>query len=246
MEERVWHRFYDQGVPASIDFEGVSVPGFLEQSALEYGDSTAVIFMNCRLTYRQLKEEVDRFATALARLGVGKDTRVAIQLPNLPQTVVAYYATLSLGAHVVMTNPLYVEREITHQWDGCWMLPRGGCGFPVRESHQGHSREVARHRLRHRIDPGVPALPTQPARAYQAQKSESPHCWRTWPAGRECISCGNSFTRPRPTHQRQISRWRTPPCSSTRAARQASRRERCSPIATCRTTFSRSALGSLS
>ena len=121
MEERVWHRFYDQGVPVSIDFEGVSVPGFLEQSALEYGDSTAVIFMNCRLTYRQLKEEVDRFATALARLGVGKDTRVAIQLPNLPQTVVAYYATLSLGAHVVMTNPLYVEREITHQWTdaGC-------------------------------------------------------------------------------------------------------------------------------
>ena len=121
MEERVWHQFYDQGVPASIDFEGVSVPGFLERSALEYGDSTAVIFMNCRLTYRQLKEEVDRFATALARLGVGKDTRVAIQLPNLPQTVVAYYATMSLGAHVVMTNPLYVEREITHQWTdaGC-------------------------------------------------------------------------------------------------------------------------------
>ena len=121
MEERVWHRFYDEGVPASIDFEGVSLPGFLERSAVEYGDSPAIIFMNCRLTYRQLKEEVDRFATALARLGVGTDTRVAIQLPNLPQTVIAYYATLSLGAQVVMTNPLYVEREITHQWTdaGC-------------------------------------------------------------------------------------------------------------------------------
>ena len=116
MEERVWHRFYDEGVPASIDFEEVSLPGFLERSAVEYGDLPAIIFMNCRLTYRQLKEEVDRFTTALARLGVGTDTRVAIQLPNLPQTVIAYYATLSLGAQVVMTNPLYVEREITHQW----------------------------------------------------------------------------------------------------------------------------------
>ena len=121
MEERVWHHFYDEGVPASIDFKEVSLPGFLERSAVEYGDSPAIIFMNCRLTYRQLKEEVDRFATALARLGVGTDTRVAIQLPNLPQTVIAYYGTLSLGAQVVMTNPLYVEREITHQWTdaGC-------------------------------------------------------------------------------------------------------------------------------
>ena len=121
MEQRIWHRFYDEGVPANIDFEDVPLPQFLERSAAEYGDVNALIFMNCRLTYRQLKEEVDRFATALAVLGVGKDTKVAIQLPNLPQTVIAYYATLSLGAQAVMTNPLYVERELEHQWNdaGC-------------------------------------------------------------------------------------------------------------------------------
>ena len=47
--------------------------------------------------------------TAQAALGVKKGTRVAIQLPNLPQTAIAYYATLSVGAQAVMTNPLYVE-----------------------------------------------------------------------------------------------------------------------------------------
>ena len=70
------------------------IPGFLERSVAHHGDSTAVIFMNRRMSYRQLKEEVDRFATALAALGVGSDTRVGIQLSNLPQTVIAYYATL--------------------------------------------------------------------------------------------------------------------------------------------------------
>ena len=97
------------------------MPGFLERSAAHYSRATALIFLNSRLTYRQLKEEVDRFATALAGLGVGRDSKVAIQLPNLPQTVIAYYATLSLGAQAVMTNPLYVEREIEHQWNdaGC-------------------------------------------------------------------------------------------------------------------------------
>ena len=121
MEPRIWHRSYDDGVPPDIEFEEIPLPGVLERSARAHGDAPAVIFLNCRLTYRQLKEEVDRFATALAGLGVARDTKVAIQLPNLPQTVIAYYATLSLGAQAVMTNPLYVEREITHQWNdaGC-------------------------------------------------------------------------------------------------------------------------------
>src|SRR5918996_1031584 len=110
MEQRIWHQFYDKGVPASFEFEDLSLPRLLEQSAAKYGDATALIFMNGRLTYRQLKDEIDRFATALAGLGVGRDTKVAIQLPNLPQTIIAYYAALSLGAQVVMTNPLYVER----------------------------------------------------------------------------------------------------------------------------------------
>ena len=121
MEPRIWHRSYDGGVPPDIEFEEIPLPRVLERTARAHGDAPAVIFLNCRLTYRQLKEDVDRFATALAGLGVTRDTRVAIQLPNLPQTVIAYYATLSLGAQAVMTNPLYVEREITHQWNdaGC-------------------------------------------------------------------------------------------------------------------------------
>ena len=120
-EQRAWLQFYDPGVPTRIDFEDVPLTHFLERSAADYGDADAILFMNRRLTYRQLEDQVDRFATALAALGVQKDTKVAIQLPNLPQTVIAFYATLSLGAQVVMTNPLYVEREIAHQWHdaGC-------------------------------------------------------------------------------------------------------------------------------
>jgi long-chain acyl-CoA synthetase len=121
MEERIWHRSYDAGVPTSLRFQDLSVVDFLAASASTMPDATALIFMNARLSYRELKKEVDQFATALARLGAGKDTRIAIQLPNLPQTVIAYFATLTLGAQAVMTNPLYVEREIEHQWNdaGC-------------------------------------------------------------------------------------------------------------------------------
>jgi long-chain acyl-CoA synthetase len=121
MDRRPWHSAYDPRVPPSLEYEPVTLPGFLARSAARHPDATALVFLNARLTYRELDDQVNRFATALADFGVRKDSRVAIQLPNLPQTVIAYYATLRLGAQAVMTNPLYVPREIEHQWNdaGC-------------------------------------------------------------------------------------------------------------------------------
>ena len=116
MDDRVWHKFYDEGVPKEVDFEDTTLPQFLERAVERYGDRPALIFFNARLSYRQLKDQVDRLATALAEMGVGRDSRVALQMPNLPQMVIGYYAILSLGAKAVPTNPLYTPREIEHQW----------------------------------------------------------------------------------------------------------------------------------
>ena len=116
MDRRVWHAFYDEGIPIPFPLAERTLVEALERTAANRPDSTAIWFLNRRMTYRELKDQVDRFATALARLGVVKGTRVAIQLPNLPQTVIAYYGALRAGAQVVMTNPLYVAREIEAQW----------------------------------------------------------------------------------------------------------------------------------
>ena len=116
MEQRVWHQFYDTVVAPSLVYEPLVLPERLERSAAAYPDQCAIAFLGTHLTYRQLKDDVDRLATALADLGVRKGTRVAIHLPNIPQTVISYYATLALGGTVVMTNPLLVERELEYQW----------------------------------------------------------------------------------------------------------------------------------
>jgi len=116
VEQRVWHQFYDTVVPPSLTYEPLVLPERLERSASAYPDQCAIAFLGTHLTYRQLKDDVDRLATALAGLGVRKGTRVAIHLPNIPQTVIGYYATLALGGTVVMTNPLLVERELEYQW----------------------------------------------------------------------------------------------------------------------------------
>jgi long-chain acyl-CoA synthetase len=116
MEERIWHAHYDPGVAPSLEYSGDDLVDIFEGTVARFPGSKALIFMNCELTYAELADQVQRMGRAMARLGVGPGRRVAIQLPTLPQTVIAYYAALTIGAEVVLTNPLYTPREIEHQW----------------------------------------------------------------------------------------------------------------------------------
>ncbi len=93
------------------------LPHLVEQVVKEFSEHNATEFFGAKLTYRQLWNQVQRLAAGLAGLGVKAQTRVAIMLPNCPQTIIAYYATLWMGGVVVLTNPMYVEREMEHQWN---------------------------------------------------------------------------------------------------------------------------------
>jgi len=114
--DRPWLKFYDDGVPRTLNLPDITVPEYLRLAADRFPAHTATVFLGARLTYQQLLDKVQRLATALKSLGIEKGDRVAIILPNCPQIVIAYYATLWLGGVTVLTNPLYVERELEHQW----------------------------------------------------------------------------------------------------------------------------------
>lgn len=116
-EDKPWLAHYDEGVPAHINYNDITLPQLLFNAVKEYPDNTALIFQGYRVTYRQLWEMTGRFATCLASFGIKKGDAVAILLPNMIPTVVAYYAVLRLGAIVVMNNPLYTDRELEHQFN---------------------------------------------------------------------------------------------------------------------------------
>jgi long-chain acyl-CoA synthetase len=115
MDERPWLRYYDEGVPHTIDYPPISLFSFLTNAAQKYPDKACTIFKGAIISYREMDEITDRLAAGLASLGVKKGDRVGIFMPNTPQFVMAYYAILKLGAVVVATNPLYSQREIEHQ-----------------------------------------------------------------------------------------------------------------------------------
>ena len=114
-ESRFWTANYPPGVPSTHEYPEVPITRFLDDAARQFPNAPALDFMGNRWTYKELKELVDRFAVALKSLGVAKGTAVGLILPNLPQNVIAYYATLRLGGIVVENNPMYTERELHHQ-----------------------------------------------------------------------------------------------------------------------------------
>jgi long-chain acyl-CoA synthetase len=116
-QEKIWLKSYAPGVPHEIDFEKMTLAEALKRSAQIYPESTALLFMGKHLSYAELDRLVNRFARALLDLGVKKGDKVAMLLPNLPQTVIAVYAAFRIGAVAVMNNPLYTERELEYQFN---------------------------------------------------------------------------------------------------------------------------------
>jgi len=112
--QRPWLDSYDPQVPYHLEYQAIPLYEYLDRAAASHPQRPALVFQNLRLKYIQLKNRAETVAANLQRLGVVKGDRVAIMLPNLPQTVIAYWGVLKAGAVVVMTNPLYMEKELVH------------------------------------------------------------------------------------------------------------------------------------
>src|SRR5689334_25141891 len=113
--DRPWYQHYDAQVPHTLTYPDVPMHRLLEDTAHKLPQQTATVFFGARLTYAQLNAQANRLATALRNLGLEEGDRVALLLPNCPQFVIAYYATLKAGGVVVPTNPTYKPREIEYQ-----------------------------------------------------------------------------------------------------------------------------------
>ncbi|MCG3148014.1 MAG: Long-chain-fatty-acid--CoA ligase [Verrucomicrobiae bacterium] len=98
-------------------------PTFLAQFAqvaATHPRKVAIFWGTDRITYRQLREQIDRYALNLQhRQGLAKGDRVGLLLKNSPQFIYALYAALESGATVVPINTFLKTPEIQHIVDDC-------------------------------------------------------------------------------------------------------------------------------
>lgn len=110
-----WLKHYDAGVSASPEVPPMPVHEWLDRAAERIPEETAIVFQNYKLTYREVRDMAEIMAANLRANGVQPGDRVAVVLPNLPQTFLTFWAVSKAGAILVLTNPLYMENELIHQ-----------------------------------------------------------------------------------------------------------------------------------
>ena len=103
------------GQPKTLQLPQASVYANLVASAAKHPQRAAIDYYGSRLSYAELKRQVDALAGFLQRgYGVARGDRVLLYAQNSPQFVIAYYATLRADAVVVPVNPMNRTEELRH------------------------------------------------------------------------------------------------------------------------------------
>ena len=80
----------------------------------KYPDRSAVIYLGESFSYARLRDLSERFAGALADMGVKKGDRVIIYISNCIQWVIAFLGIQKMGAVIVPVSPIYTSFEIEY------------------------------------------------------------------------------------------------------------------------------------
>jgi len=97
-----------------LEYPELTMYQLLARTAAQYPDEPAYEFYKRRNTYTDLMKRIERAAKAFLALGVKERDAVTICLPNIPQTVDAFYAVNRIGAVANMIHPLSAEKEISY------------------------------------------------------------------------------------------------------------------------------------
>ncbi len=115
LSDRPWLKHYEHGVPTMLGLPNRPLFRLLHSAVRRFGSRPATVFGGRTLTYKQLDAEANKVANALRSLGVEKGSRVMLLLPNTPQYIIAFYATLKAGGVVVSTSPVNDREELQRQ-----------------------------------------------------------------------------------------------------------------------------------
>lgn len=113
--KKPWLNHYPPEIPETVDYNKKPLHSFLLESGEAFAKKKAVHFMGKEFTFGEILSEAKKTAHFFQLNGLKKGDRVAIMLPNSPQSVITYYGALMAGGVVVQVNPLYTERELSYQ-----------------------------------------------------------------------------------------------------------------------------------
>ena len=114
--EQFWRKSYDPGLtdldPALWESSYVDA---VKETFKTYPQQTALAFMGVEVTFAELDRHATRFANMLLGQGFRKGDVVGINLPNIPEYVIAWLGTLRAGCVVSGVSPLLSTDDMAFQ-----------------------------------------------------------------------------------------------------------------------------------
>ncbi len=101
-----------RGVPTRAYDTAPASMAQLWAGSAAHGDAEYIVYEDERITYAQAHVTVAALAAHLVANGVGLGDRVALAMRNYPEWVLAYWATVSVGAAVVGMNAWWTGPEM--------------------------------------------------------------------------------------------------------------------------------------
>lgn len=114
-----WLRRYDPGIDPEVEVPDIPLTERFDEIVTRYPQHPALHFFGVTLTYQELRDRSDRFARALVDQGCGRGDTVGINLPNIPQFLIAQMGALKAGCATSGLSPLLTSRELAYQLHDC-------------------------------------------------------------------------------------------------------------------------------
>lgn len=115
MTQTPWVDTYPPGTRWNAPLRATAVTAVLDEAVARWPQRTALRFEGAALTYTQLDAACDRFARALARLGVRPGSHVGLYLPNTPHYAIGFFGAMRAGATLVNYSPLDAGAVLAHK-----------------------------------------------------------------------------------------------------------------------------------
>jgi long-chain acyl-CoA synthetase len=92
----------------------MNIYSFIEENARIRPDKTAIRTKDNQINYAELARFARALGANLRKAGIGLGDHVTLMLPNIPEFIISYMATIGIGAVIVPVNPTYTSRELLH------------------------------------------------------------------------------------------------------------------------------------
>ena len=117
---RIWRKSYDPGLADldPVEWEQ-SFPAACTRTFRGFPEKTALAFMGVHISFSRLDRYANRFANMLLSHGFQKGDVVGINLPNIPEYVIAWLGALRAGCIVTGVSPLLSTDEMAYQLKDC-------------------------------------------------------------------------------------------------------------------------------